>query len=243
MSSDPEDDNQTQIIVNAVNDMDHEEEEEDQVIVDAIHEMDWEEEEEDQFLANVPYEPPSPEVPHITDDDPLVAAAVAGDDDNINIGSPDYTALPTPQQPGEKPCSNLDYVNYADDTSTIMHNITTDEMAVDIDIPLDFSAPWNTIPQITAIVGNVIPDNTMEGAVQSIIISFKDQHGENSDEDRRLLEATLDDIAFATGYVAGYYITKRQNYLMENDIMHRDTIRFRSQAMLISWSQLLQLRV
>ena len=64
---------------------------------------------------------------------------------------------------------------------------------------------------------DVIPDNTMEGAVQSITILFKDQHGENSDEDRRLLEVNLDDIVYATGYIAGYYITKRQNYLMEND--------------------------
>ena len=74
-------------------------------------------------------------------------------------------------------------MDYADDASTVMHNITTDEMAIDVDIPPDFSAPWNTIPQITAIVGNVIPDNAMEGAMKSITISFKDRHRENIDED------------------------------------------------------------
>ena len=92
MSSDSED-NQTQILVNAVNGMDHEEEEEDQVLVDAIDEMDREEEEEDEFLANVPYEPPSPEVPHIAEDDPLVAAVAGEEEEEDNdIGSPDYTA-------------------------------------------------------------------------------------------------------------------------------------------------------
>ena len=54
--------------------------------MDAVHEMDREEEEEDEFLVNVPYEPPSPEVPHIADDDPLVAvAAVAGDGDVMKM--------------------------------------------------------------------------------------------------------------------------------------------------------------
>ena len=207
----------TQFFVDAVNAMDREEEEEeDRFLASALNTID-QEEEEDQFLAAVPYNsppspfvppppyvPPPPAVPHLDLDDPLLLIPAADPDE---MASPDYDAPPSPQQVGEKPRSNYDYLTYRDDLDNRMGNLNTGEVTTDEIITVNFDVSWDHIPRIANLVTLVDVDNAMEGAVQSIMILFKDRHVRNDAMNLQMLEGLIDDIAFTTGYLAGYYIS------------------------------------
>ena len=75
-------------------------------------------------------------------------------------------------------------------------------------MPVNFDASWEHIPRITNLVSLVDVDNAMEGAVQNIKILFKDRHDRNDAVNLQMLEGLIDDIAFITGYLAGYYIQR-----------------------------------
>ena len=129
--SSQESESDSQFFVNVVNEMDREEEEEDCFLIDTINAMDHEEE-EDQFLAAVPYDsppstfvPPPPAVPHLDPDDPLLLIPAADPD---GMASPNYDVPPSPQQVGEKPRSNYDYLSYRDDLDNRMGNLNTGEV-------------------------------------------------------------------------------------------------------------------
>ena len=169
-----------------------------------------EEEEEDHFLAAVPYVPPPAAVPHINPDDPLLLIPAADPDE---MPSPDYDAPPSPQQVGEKPRSNFDFLSYRDDLDNCMGNIHTGEITTDEDMPANFNLSWEHIPRITNLVTLVDVDNAMEGVVQNVMILFKDHHVWNDTVNLQMLEASINDIAFITGYLAGYYIQQRKVYL------------------------------
>ena len=108
------------------------EESDTEFFVNAVNQMDQEEEEEDCFLAAVPYDsppspyvPPPPAVPHLDLDDPLLLIPAANPDEMASL---DYDAPPSPQQVGEKPCSNFDYLTYRDDLDNHMGNLNTGEV-------------------------------------------------------------------------------------------------------------------
>ena len=151
--------------------------------INAVNKMDREEEEEDRFLAAIPYDsppspyvPPPPAIPHLDPNDPLLLIPAQDPD---QMPSPDYDAPPSPQQVGEKPRSNYDYLSYRDDLDNQMGNIHTGDVTTDEDMPANFDLSWDHIPRIANLVTLVDVDNAMEGAVQSIMILFKDQHVRN----------------------------------------------------------------
>ena len=144
--------------------------------------------------------PPPPAVPHLDPDDPLLLIPAADSDE---MASPDYDTPPSPQQVGEKPRSNYDYLSYRDDLDNRMGNIHTGEVTTDEIIPVNFDISWEHIPRITNLVTLVDVDNTMEGAVQSVMILFKDRHIRNDAINLQMLEGLIDDITFITGYLQG----------------------------------------
>ena len=148
----------------------------------------------------------------------LIAAADAYDNNNNDdeeLLVPDQQAPPSPQQPGEKPRSNFDYVDYEDDQNNVMYNAETDEYQNDEQMPVDFSTPWDQIEVITNLVSAVHVDNAMDGAVQDIVVTFKGRSGPPQATDHRDLLRDSDKIAWITGYIAAYYISKRKAYLVE----------------------------
>ena len=172
-----------------------------------------ESEEEDEILRNVPYVPPAPQVPHLDHDDQLLM--IPGKDVD-ELPDPDYVAPPSPQQPGEKPRSNYDYIDYQDDANNMMYNAATDQNLNDEDMPFNYDEPWDSFDRITNLVDEVLVDNAMEGAVQNITVLFKDRHSNDDVINRDRLDAVLNDIAYISGYLAGYYVNKRKAYLTEN---------------------------
>ena len=83
-------------------------------------------------------------VPQLDDDEDedawLIAAANAYDEDE-ELLVPDQQAPPSPQQPGEKPRSNFDYIDYEDDHNNAMVNATTGDYKNDELFTHNFSRP------------------------------------------------------------------------------------------------------
>ena len=94
-----------------------------------------------------------------------------------------------------------------------MGNIHTGDVTTDEDMPVNFDLSWEHIPRISNLITLVDVDNTMEGTVQSVMILFKDRHVRNDAVNLQMLEGSINDIAFTTGYLAGYYIQHRKAYL------------------------------
>ena len=157
-------------------------------------------------------------VPQLDDDEDedawLIAAANAYDEDE-ELLVPDQQAPPSPQQPGEKPRSNFDYIDYEDDHNNAMVNVTTGDYKNDELFTHNFSRPWDQVPGMSEFVSAVHVDDAMEGAVQDIVISFKDRSDPPRATDRTDLLENSDKIAWVVGYITGYYIVKRRAHLEE----------------------------
>ena len=113
-----------------------------------------------------------------------------------------------------------------------MGNIRTGEVTTDEDIPANFDVSWEHIPRITNLVSLIDVDNAMEGAVQNIKILFKDRHVRNDAVNLQMLEGSINDIAFITGYLAGYYTQWRKAFLQaqNQDENHYYKIRVTTRA-------------
>ena len=61
---------------------------------------------------------------------------------------------------------------------------------------------------MSEIVSAVHVDDAMEGAVQDIVISFKDQSDPPQATDHTDLLQNSDRITWVVGYITGYYIVK-----------------------------------
>ena len=175
--------------------------------------------EEDEFLNDVADDLIDDEILNDAADDYL-------DDLQLNDAAeaellliPDQQAPPSPQLPGEKPHSNFDYVDYEHDRQIGMYNAETNTHQNEADMPFDFTRPWDQINRITQFVNRVETDTAMAGAVQDILIIFKNNCNPRPDNDAdwaQLLQ-NIDNIVWLTGYIAAHYIAIRKDYLRRNN--------------------------
>ena len=100
-----------------------------------------------------------------------------------------------------------------------MYNADTNTHKNEVDMPFDFTHPWQQINRITQFVSRVETDAAMAGAVQDILIIFKNNHNTcpDNDADRVQLLQNIDNIAWLTGYIAAHYIAIRKDYLRHNN--------------------------
>ena len=156
-----------------------------------------------------------PQLDEDKDEDAWLIAAANEYNEDKELLVPNQQAPPSPQQPGEKPRSNFDYIDYEDDHNNMMLNATTGEQKNDELLPANFDRPWDQVPGMSDLVSTVHMDDAMEGAVQDIVVSFKDRPGPPQATDRTDLLQNSDRIAWIVGYITGYYIVKRRAYLEE----------------------------
>ena len=100
-----------------------------------------------------------------------------------------------------------------------MYNANTNTHQNEVDMPVDFTRPWHQINRITQFVSRVETDAAMAGAVQDILIVFKNNRNTrpDNDADRALLLQNIDNIAWLTGYIAVHYIAIRKQHLQHTN--------------------------
>ena len=117
-----------------------------------------------------------------------------------------FAGPPSPLDPMEKPRDNDDYMDYMDDDNKQLINVRTQAVREDNDIPEDFSANWVHNARITNLIRNAkVNAAAMGGAVQDIILIFKDIYPPDGFEVNDLLQK-LEDIAYSCGYIAGHQL-------------------------------------
>ena len=100
-----------------------------------------------------------------------------------------------------------------------MYNANTNTHQNEVDMPVDFTRPWHQINRITQFVSRVETDAAMAGAVQDILIVFKNNRNTcpDNDTDRAQLLQNIDNIAWLTGYIAAHYIAIRKQHLQHTN--------------------------